>query len=78
MYKRDVLDAIMPWIARDEIIILTGARQVGKTTILKYLETLLSKNNQVEFFNLEDFDILALFDQTPKNLIKLLEEKELL
>lgn len=78
MYKRNVLNDIMPWIEREEVIVLTWARQVGKTTILRYLQTLLAKNNQVEFFNLEDFDILSLFDQNPKNLIKILEERNAL
>ena len=37
MIYRDILDDIHPWLQRDKIVLLKGARQVGKTTILKYL-----------------------------------------
>jgi len=38
MIYRDIIDVIRPWLAQDKIIIIKGARQVGKTTILGFLK----------------------------------------
>lgn len=35
MYPRELLSGILHWLERPEIIILYGARQVGKTTLIK-------------------------------------------
>jgi hypothetical protein len=35
MYPREILPAILHWLERPEILILYGARQVGKTTLLR-------------------------------------------
>ncbi|TXT48946.1 MAG: ATPase [Spirochaetes bacterium] len=37
MIYRDILDQIRPWLKMDKVVIIKGARQVGKTTILKHL-----------------------------------------
>jgi len=39
LYKREILSAIAPWLQRQEIITILGARQTGKTSILKLLRT---------------------------------------
>lgn len=38
MIYRDILDEVRPWLQTDKVIVLKGARQVGKTSILKYLK----------------------------------------
>jgi predicted AAA+ superfamily ATPase len=38
MIYRDIIDRIRPWLSQDTILMLKGARQVGKTTILHYLQ----------------------------------------
>lgn len=72
MYKRDLEDIFFPWVERDEILIITWARQVWKSSFMKYIKDKINKTSI--FFNLEDFEILNLFNESPKNLIKLLKE----
>ena len=53
--RRDVIDEIIKYIDTDNIIVLHGARQVGKTYILYYLEGLLKSRDKLTFFfDLED------------------------
>jgi predicted AAA+ superfamily ATPase len=37
MYQREILNQLLQWIEKEEILILYGARQVGKTTLMKEL-----------------------------------------
>ena len=37
MIQREVLPEIIHWIGKEKILILKGARQVGKTTLLKQI-----------------------------------------
>jgi predicted AAA+ superfamily ATPase len=56
-------------------IIITGPRQSGKTTLMKQIRNQLKKGSSplpTFFFNLEDMDYLTAFDQSPKNLLKLI------
>ncbi|MCK5475562.1 MAG: ATP-binding protein [Candidatus Pacebacteria bacterium] len=46
MIKREIIEKIYPWIGKEKILILNGARQVGKTTLLKQIEEKLTKENQ--------------------------------
>ena len=60
------------YLDRDEIILLIGARQAGKTTMLKILqEKAKVKGIKTFFLNLEDPEYLHLLDQTPKNLFQI-------
>ena len=69
---RDVTIKAQKYIDDDRIIILVGARQAGKTTILKQLQKILKeKNNLVYFLNLEDPEWLGLLNKSPKNLFKI-------
>ena len=43
MIKRDILEKIVYWLKKDKILILKGARQVGKTTLLKEIEKYAKK-----------------------------------
>lgn len=72
MYKRLLENDFIEWIQRDEILILTWARQVGKSSFLKYIQSRLEY--ETAFYNLEDFTLLNIFNETPKNLVKLLKE----
>lgn len=61
--KRDLEIEIKPFLKRKEIIAVTGARQVGKTTFLNYLFRELKKeNNETEFLTFEKEKDLALFE----------------
>ena len=69
---RDVTLKIKNYLEGDEIILLIGARQAGKTTILHQIEDILrEKKHNYYFLNLEDPDYLSLLNQSPKNLFKI-------
>lgn len=73
IYPRDLTIEILEHIDSDEILIIVGARQTGKTTLLKILQKKLIKDGKKTlFFNLEDYDYLKTFNESPKNLITLL------
>ncbi len=69
---RDATIEAKKYINDDRIIIFVGARQSGKTTILKQLQRFLEgENNLVYFLNLEDLEWLDLLNKSPKNLFKI-------
>jgi predicted AAA+ superfamily ATPase len=72
--NRRILGAIGKWLARDEIILITGPRRVGKTTLLKLIrEELIKKGikeKNIFTLNLEDMDILRDLNRSPKELLK--------
>jgi len=43
MIKREILAKITPWLKKEKILIIKGARQVGKTTLLKQIKDRLEK-----------------------------------
>jgi len=60
------------YLDRDEALLFVGARQAGKTTILRQLETTVRKRGQpAVFLNLEDREILSLLNQSLKNLFQI-------
>jgi predicted AAA+ superfamily ATPase len=72
--KRKVLSGIGKWLVRDEIILITGPRRVGKTTLLGLIrEELIKtgiKENKIFTLSLEDMDILKDLNRSPKELLK--------
>ncbi len=56
MIFRDIEEKIVPWLKQNKIIILKGARQVGKTTILKNLQKKLVKEGNVVHYIAADLD----------------------
>jgi len=55
------------------ISLIIGARQTGKTTILKQIfSDLKNKNRSVFYITLEDKEILRMLDDNPKNLLQLI------
>ncbi len=73
-YERRAALKALEYLFNDDMLIFTGARQTGKTTILKHLFKLLkNKDNTVLFINLEDSDYLKLLNDSPKNLLNLID-----
>ncbi len=74
LYSRKIIEKLKKWLPEKEIIILNGARQVGKTSILKLLkEELLKKGiseNVIFYLNLEEIKILEDLNKDPENLLK--------
>ena len=70
--SRDLLTDIRQWLDREKILILRGSRQVGKTTLLKFLEQELKKEHPTLFFSI-DLEIGNPLFKEPKLFIKFLE-----
>jgi len=69
--EREATIQAKKYLGTDDILLFIGARQAGKTTILRQLQSFLKeKNNLVYFLNLEDPDYLELLNKSPKNLFK--------
>ena len=65
---RKIKKEILPWLKRDEIIVITGARQTGKSVLLFQLihDYLLPKTSNIFYFNLDiakHFDFVKNQDQ---------------
>jgi predicted AAA+ superfamily ATPase len=69
---RDITIKAQGYLKDDDILLFTGARQAGKTTILRQLaERVEKKYGNLYFLNLEDPDYRSLLNQSPKNLFKI-------
>lgn len=76
IYKRKIIDEILKYLYEKEVLILYGARQVGKTFILYWLRNFLfEKQEQTYYLDLEERKYLEILNQGPENLKKLLLEQ---
>jgi uncharacterized protein len=73
--KRTVIEEIEKWLGREKILILKGARQTGKTTILKYLQQQLERRDEVTAYYSIDMELSSPFFSEPKLLIKFIKEQ---
>ncbi len=72
---RNLVDDIRNWLPRGDIIVIYGARQVGKTSLMHYLiDELSEKGERVLFIDLEDFEMRELLT-TPVDFLRFLREK---
>jgi predicted AAA+ superfamily ATPase len=77
LYPRDIFLEIKDVLSRDEFIILTGARQTGKTSLLIMIMDFLEKKGQsCHYFNLENPDYLKLLDKHPFNIFELIPQSK--
>lgn len=68
---RDAAIKAEKFFKSDEILLFTGSRQAGKTTILRQLQKKIAeKEKNIFFLNLEDLEYLDLLNKTPKNIFK--------
>ena len=67
---RNLQKVIYPWLEKPDTIVILGARQVGKTSLLSLLEddmkTLWGDSKNILTFNLEDADHLSALNRDPK------------
>jgi len=54
--QRDIFTKISPWLGEEKILIIKGARQVGKTTLLKYIQQYLQDNSAKTIYLSADQD----------------------
>ena len=77
--KREVIIEIKKFLSARDIIVLHGARQVGKTCIMKYLHNeLTDKRKSAHYIDLEDLRFVELLNSGPHELIRYLEENSIL
>ncbi len=71
--KRNIFNSLKLHLQKKEFTILTGARQIGKTTLLRQLEDFCRENKLPSLFlNLENKNILSELNAHPFNLINFL------
>ncbi|OIO01159.1 hypothetical protein COY52_09810 [Candidatus Desantisbacteria bacterium CG_4_10_14_0_8_um_filter_48_22] len=78
LLDREIIDKIKPWLDKPEIIVLLGARQVGKTSIMKIIAEKVPGKSM--YFDLEDTYNLNIFGSVDNFLSYLksqgIDEKE--
>jgi len=77
LFHREILNSIWEWMDDPRIIVLVGSRQVGKTSILYLLIKQLMergiKTGSVFYFDLEDFELLNIFNSGVRDFLRYLE-----
>lgn len=72
MFKRQILEKIKLFLDTNDILLFYGARQVWKTTLMKYIQKHYFKENSL-FFNLENPEYFNLLNKNPDYFIKYLK-----
>lgn len=64
IYKRTIVNEISKYLRSDDVVVIHGARQVGKTSILMYLqEQLGSAGERTYYIDLEDSRFVSTLDK---------------
>lgn len=70
---RQVIKNVEKHLSKPQVTLLIGSRQVGKTTILKMLQSKIdSEGKPTHFFNLEIPKYLTMFNENPENIVQFL------
>lgn len=75
MIYREITSKITPWIGKEKTLIIKGSRQVGKTTLLKYLEGELRKQGKLTYFSSVDQERENPMFKDQKSLLRFLREQ---
>jgi predicted AAA+ superfamily ATPase len=76
IFRRAVVDEIERYLHTDDVIVLHGARQVGKTSILMYLQDQLAAQGQrTIYLDLEDSRLVAVLDRGVEEFLRYLQEE---
>jgi len=71
MFERRILIKIRKNLDSEQIIVITGARQTGKTTILEQLNSFLKKKGEIAYLiTLEEPGILNALNEHPENIFR--------
>ena len=80
LLKRNIQEKVNKWLNKEEIIVLNGPRQVGKTSLLKLLQNELIlrkiKKEQIFYLNLEKLEVLNDLNKSPQNLLNYITIKD--
>ena len=74
LFERVLVRDIIKYLDSKEVIVVYGARQVGKTTLLKYIMTQYLKENTF-YFDLEFQNLLELCDEGAEEVYNYLLQK---
>lgn len=75
MYRRKILDVLYDHMDKNQVTVITGARQTGKTTIIEHLaERLQSEDKPVHLFTLEDPVLLNALNEHPDHIFRFIKE----
>jgi uncharacterized protein len=77
MFKRNILTKIKPYINTDDVIVIHGARQTGKTTLMKIMMAQLPDDGAY-YLDLEDSRMKKVCDEGPDGLVGFLKQKGVL
>lgn len=76
IYQRTAMDEIARYLHTDDIIVLHGARQVGKTSIMIYLQReLMAQDEKTVYLDLEDSRLVAVLDRGVEEFLRYLQEE---
>ncbi|MCR4320103.1 MAG: ATP-binding protein [Candidatus Brocadiaceae bacterium] len=76
IFRRTIIDEINRYLLTDDVIVLHGARQVGKTSILYYIQNELKKDDKTNYFiDLEDSRFVSILNAGVDEFIKHLNEE---
>lgn len=76
LFDRKLMKGIKPFLHTADIIVIHGARQTGKTSLLKIIQNELSEKNCF-YFDLEDSRFKNLFEEGIDSVINYLKQKGL-
>jgi len=78
IYKRAIFDQITKFLFTEDIVVLHGARQVGKTHLMYFIDQYLkNKKNKTYYLDLEDSRYVKILDAGVDEFIKYLKEEGL-
>jgi predicted AAA+ superfamily ATPase len=77
MFERNILKRILPFLNTDDVIVIHGARQTGKTTLLKIIMESLPSGSAY-YLDLEDGRLKTVCDEGPESLTGFLRQKGVL
>ena len=76
LFPREIFNRIKKVIDRDEFIVLVGARQTGKTSLLLLIKEFYeNKGIEASYFNLENPGYLKILNEHPFNIFDLLPKR---
>ena len=71
---REIFFEIKPYLNTDNVIVLHGSRQVGKSSLMKYIQNYLKTQDLDSFYlDLEDPEILEVLDSGVENFLAYLQ-----
>ncbi len=74
LFNRKLFEDIKPFLNTSDIIVIHGARQTGKTSLMQIIQNKLSKENCF-YFDLEDSRFKTLFEEGIVSVINYLKQK---